>query len=150
MISKINPVLQILDDFYSEPLTSKILSSPEPFITSDPSKVISHIKTQDRDLQFILQILKQVLTSNLCHRRFFIRIIKNLLIFCPSSDFKSLKYQSQSSLTQIKQLLESSIIDLKKLNEQEIRDLAFEGFDKSLQDCRYHDIISANTCKIKG
>ena len=150
MISKLNPILQILDDFYSEPLTSKILSSPEPFITSDPSKVISHINTQDTDLKYFLQILKQVLNSNLCHRRSFIRIIKSLLVFCPLSDFNILKGLLQSSLTQIKTIFESIAIDLKTLSDEEIRNLAFEGFDKSLQECRIYDITSANTCKIKG
>jgi hypothetical protein len=150
MIQKFLAVVQILDDFFIDSNTKKIVREDDAFITNDPLKVISSIQVKDQDVAWMVKVFKDVFKSRLCHRRYLARLVKNLMIFLPESDFESIRLELLKNLEEIKKILDQNMRNLRENDEKEMKKLVFEGFDEKwlkIQEC---DLQTSAICRVKG
>lgn len=128
MAEKYIAITRIIKDLYDDNETCKVVQGNERFITNDPLKILNALSIDDEQVNYVIRILKDVLKSEACHRRYCGRLLYNFLIFLPQIECEDLKNQLQLGLFDIKSVLNLNKISIENLEFFEIFEISIKGF----------------------
>ena len=121
MINDYLSITTIFADLYKNPETLKIINyHNEDLITADISKILSSLNITNSNVKYFVKQIRNVFKSQLIHRKYFVMIIHNLILFMNGFDKKEIFKKLIKSKNEIEVILDAEKISLEQMTKLEI------------------------------